>query len=124
MELWELVRFLHIVALAVFVGGQILLIVAIVPGLRGEPDEVMLRVAQRFGLASAVAILLLLATGIAMASHFARWGDSTLQAKLAVIALVGVLTGLHIAAPRARAVAIALTASSLLVVWLGVVLAH
>jgi hypothetical protein len=41
-----------------------------------------------------------------------------------VIALVGVLTGLHIAAPRARAVAIALTASSLLVVWFGVVLSH
>jgi putative copper export protein len=78
----ELVRFLHIVAFAIFVGGHIQLIVAIVPGLRGEPDEVMLRVARRFGGVSAVAILLLLATGIAMASHFARWGDSTLRAKL------------------------------------------
>jgi len=124
MEFWELVRYLHIVALAVFVGGQILLIVAIVPALRGQPDEVMLGVARRFGITSAAAIAVLLATGIAMASHFSRWGDSTLQAKLAVIVLVGVLTGMHIAAPRARALSIALTASSLFVVWLGVVLSH
>ena len=124
MESWELVRFLHIVALALFVGGQILLVVAIVPALRGQPDEVMVGVARRFGLASAVAIVVLLATGIAMASHLSRWGDDTLHAKLAVLALVGVLTAMHIASPRSRGLSLALTASSLLVVWLGVVLAH
>ena len=124
MESWELVRFLHIVALALFVGGQIMLVVAIVPVLRGEPDNVMLSVARRFGIASAVAIAVLLATGIAMASHYSRWEDDTLKAKLAVLVLVAVLTGLHIASPQSRALSDALAASSLLVVWLGVVLTH
>ena len=124
MELWELVRFLHLVALALFVGGQIMLVVAIVPVLRGQPEELMLGVARRFGVASAVAIAVLLATGIAMASHFSRWEDETLQAKLALLVLAVVLTGLHIASPRSRALSLALVASSLLVVWFGVVLSH
>src|SRR5688500_9683264 len=124
MELWELVRFLHVLGLALFVGGQIVLVVAIVPVLRGQPEDLMLGVARRFGVASAVALLILLATGIAMASHFSRWEDETLQAKLAVLVLVLVLTGLHIASPRSRAVSLGLAASSLLVVWLGVALTH
>lgn len=124
MELWELVRFLHIIALAVFVGGQLLLAMAIVPVLRGRPDDALRRVARRFGIASAVAVLLLLATGIAMASEFALWESETLQAKLAMIVLVAVLTGLHIATPQSLPVQIGLLASSLLVVWFGVELSH
>jgi uncharacterized membrane protein len=124
MELWELVRYLHLLALALFVGGQILLVVAIVPVLRDQREELMLSVARRFGVASAVAIGVLLVTGIAMASHFSRWQDETLQAKLAVLVVVAVLTGLHIATPRSRGISIALVASSLLVVWLGVAMTH
>ena len=115
MEAWELVRFLHVVALAFFVGGQIM-IVAIVPVLSGRDEDVMRAVARRFGLASGVAIAVLLATGIALASHFSRWQDETLQAKLAVLVLVGVLTALHIATPYSRAVSLALAGSSLTVV--------
>ena len=74
MESWELVRFLHLLALALFVGGQITLVVAIVPVLRGQPEDVMLGVACRFGIASAVALAALLPTGTAMASHYSRWG--------------------------------------------------
>ena len=124
MELWELVRYLHLLALALFVGGQILLVVAVVPVLRDQHEELMLSVARRFGVASAVAIGVLLVTGIAMASHFSRWQDETLQAKLAVLVVVAVLTGLHIATPRSRGISIALVASSLLVVWLGVAMTH
>ena len=124
MEAWELVRFLHVVALAFFVGGQIMLIVAIVPVLSGRDEDVMRAVARRFGLSSGVAIAVLLATGIALASHFSRWQDETLQAKLAVLVLVGVLTALHIATPYSRAVSLALAGSSLTVVWLGVALTH
>jgi putative copper export protein len=124
MEAWELVRFLHVVALAFFVGGQIMLIVAIVPVLSRRDEEVMRAVARRFGVASGVAIAVLLATGIALASHFSRWQDETLQAKLAVLVLVGVLTALHIATPYSRAVSLALAGSSLTVVWLGVALTH
>jgi putative copper export protein len=124
MEGWELIRFLHVVALAFFVGGQITLIVAIVPVLSRRDEDVMRAVARRFGVASGVAIAVLLATGIALASHFSRWQDETLQAKLAVLVLVGVLTALHIATPYSRAVSLALAGSSLMVVWLGVALTH
>ncbi|HEX5895111.1 MAG TPA: hypothetical protein VFY47_02200 [Thermoleophilaceae bacterium] len=124
MELWEVVRFLHVVALAFFVGGQIMLTVAIVPVLSGRNEEVMRALARRFGVASGVAIAVLLGTGIALASHLSRWQDETLQAKLAVLVLVAVLTALHIATPNSRAVSLALTGSSLTVVWLGVVLTH
>jgi putative copper export protein len=124
VEAWELVRFLHVVALAFLVGGQIMLIVAIVPVLSERDEDIMRAVARRFGLASGVAIAVLLATGIALASHFSRWQDETLQAKLAVLVLVGVLTALHIATPYSRAVSLALAGSSLTVVWLGVALTH
>lgn len=60
--------------------------------------------------AGAVAIAVLLATGTAMASHYSRWGDEALQAKLAVLVLAAVLTGLHIASPRSRALSLALMA--------------
>ena len=51
-------------------------------------------------------------------------GRRLLQAKLAVLVLVGVLTALHIVTPHSRGVSIALFASSLLVLWLGVSLTH
>lgn len=63
-------------------------------------------------------------TGVAMASRFSLWEDETLQAKLAVLVLVLVLLGLHIASPRSRAISLSLVASSLLVAWLGVALTH
>ena len=123
MEFWDAVRFLHIVALALFVGGQLVLVFSIVPVLRGD-ERAMTAVTRRFGVASAVAIVVLLATGAALASHFSRWQDETLQAKLVLVALVGVLIGLHIASPRSRVISLSLTASSLVLVWLGVVLSH
>ena len=127
MDGWLAIRFLHLLALASFIGGQLLLAVAVVPALRGDTagdDWRMRAVGRRFGYASLVALAVLIATGIAMASHLSRWGDDVLNAKLAVLVLVGVLTGLHIATPHSRGVSIALFASSLLVVWLGVSLSH
>src|SRR4029079_1996544 len=91
MDTWTLIRFLHIVALAFFVGGQLVLVVAIVPAVRrAGDDELMLAVARRFGLGSLVAILVLVATGAAMASHFGRWHDSVLPVKLMLVVLCGV----------------------------------
>jgi uncharacterized membrane protein len=124
VELWELIRYLHVLGLALFIGGQIMLVVAIVPMLRGQPEELMLGVARRFGIAIAVALAVVVGTGVAMASKFSLWEDETLQAKLAVFVLVLVLVGLHIASPRSRAISLSLVASSLVVVWLGVALTH
>ena len=124
MDAWTLIRFLHIVALAFFVGGQLLL-VAVVPVVRRHGGDAALRgVARRFGMGSLVAIVVLVATGAAMASHFALWLDDVLRLKLALVVLIGVLIALHIAAPTSRALSIAVLVATLLVVWLGVELTH
>ena len=122
---WTLIRFLHVVALIFFVGGQLVLAVAVVPAVRrhGTP-EAMRAAARRFGASSAVALVVLIATGAAMASHLHRWDSPVLQGKLAVLALVGVLLGLHVAAPNTRVLAWATLVASLVIVWLGVELAH
>lgn len=121
---WTLLRFLHLLAMAFFVGGQLLLVAAMVPALRGDEGSRMRSVARRFGMGSLVALAVLVVTGIAMASHFSRWGDDILNAKLAVVVLVGVLLAFHIGSPNSRAASIAVFASSLVVVWLGVAMAH
>src|SRR3954469_14415789 len=110
MTAWTLVRFLHLTAVALFVGGQLMLVVAVTPAVRGH-QEAMKAVARRFGMASAVALVVLLATGAAMASHYDRWGDSVLKAKLGVLALVGVILGAHIVIPKARGLSLALLAA-------------
>jgi uncharacterized membrane protein len=45
-----LVRYLHLLAMAFFVGGQILLAAAVVPSFRADPHRERLRaIARRFG---------------------------------------------------------------------------
>ena len=125
MDAWTLIRFLHVVALAFFVGGQLLLVVAVVPAIRRHGDQAALRsIARRFGVGSLVAILVLVGTGTAMASHFSRWEDHVLQVKLMLVVLIGVLIALHLAAPASRPLSIAVFVVSLIVVWLGVELTH
>jgi len=125
MDAWTLVRYLHVVALAFFVGGQLMLVVAVVPAMRRHGDDAAMRsVARRFGVGSVVALVTLVVTGAAMASHFARWQDDVLQGKLALVVLIGVLIGLHVVAPTSRALSVALFLASLAVVWLGVELTH
>ena len=67
---------------------------------------------------------MLVATGVAMASHLDRWHDDTLQLKLALVVLVGVLLGLHAVAPTSRVLSLTVLLVSLVIVWLGVELAH
>jgi uncharacterized membrane protein len=52
---WLAVRWLHVLAMALFVGGQLVLVVAIVPTLRGEHREQLRAIARRFGWASSPA---------------------------------------------------------------------
>lgn len=126
MDGWTLIRYLHVLGLAFFVGGQLMLVVAIVPVVRrlDARDEVMRAVAKRFAIGSLVALAVLLGTGAALASHLARWSDDALQAKLMLLVLIGVLTALHVVTPYTRAVSIAVVLTSLAIVWLGVVLTH
>lgn len=56
-ELWVGIRWLHLVAMAFFVGGQLMLAVAVVPVERRAPDPEHLReVARRFGYGTLAAI--------------------------------------------------------------------
>ena len=119
------VRFLHILALALFVGGQLALVVVVVPVMRRRgDDEAMRAMGMRFGIASVAALVVLLATGAIMASDLDRWDDGTLQIKLALVGVVLALTSLHAVLPNRRALSIAVFALSLAIVWLGVSLAH
>lgn len=125
MDTWALVRALHLLAMAFFVGGQLVLVAAVVPAERDAPDRERLRgVARRFGYGTLVAIAVLIATGAAMASEFDRWDDSELQAKLVLVAIVGVLVAWHIRRPTWHVIEAAIFVISLAIVWLGVSLAH
>jgi putative copper export protein len=124
VEGWELVRYLHLLAIALFVGGQLMLALVVTPALRGQDPALMRSAARRFGIASAVALVVIVVTGAAMASHFDRWSDTTLHWKIGLLVLVFVLTGLHTKTPYTRALSYAVLAISLVIFWLGVALAH
>ncbi len=124
-ELWLGIRWLHVLAMAFFVGGQLMLAVTVVPVERRAPDRERLRaVARRFGYGTLVAIGVLLATGSAMATRFHLWGDGTLQVKLALVALVAVLVIWHMRRPTMHVLEGAVFLVSLAIVWLGLTLAH
>ena len=119
------IRFLHVLALTFFVGGQLMLVVAVVPVLRRRGDPAAMRaIARRFGAGSLIALAVLAATGAAMADRYGRWSDSVLQIKLMFVVLIGVFVALHIAAPDSRWLAIAVFGATLVTLWLGVSLAH
>jgi uncharacterized membrane protein len=121
---WTVIRFLHLLGIALFVGGQLMLALVVTPALRGHDPALMRGAARRFGIASAVALVVIVASGAAMASHFDRWSDTTLHWKIGLLVLVFVLTGLHTRVPYTRAISYAVLATSLVIFWLGVALAH
>jgi uncharacterized membrane protein len=124
-DLWLAIRWLHVVAMAFFVGGQLFLAAMVVPVERRAPDRERLRaIARRFGYGTLVAIGVLLATGAAMASHFDLWGSGTLQVKLGLVALVAVLVVWHMRRPAMHALEGLIFIGSLAIVWLGLSLAH
>lgn len=124
-EVWLAVRWLHLLAMAFFVGGQLLLAVAVVPVERRSPDPERLRaIARRFGYGTLVALAVLLATGVAMATELRTWDDPTLHAKLGLVALVGALVVWHLRRPALHLLEAAIFLGSLAIVWLGISLPH
>ncbi len=125
MTTWELVRWLHLLAMAFFVGGQLVLVVAVVPAFRGDPDRDRLRaIARRFGWGSLAALAVLLPTGAAMADRFGLWDAERLHVKLALVAVAGLLILWHLRRPGQHWIEGAVFVVSLAIVWLGVTLAH
>lgn len=119
---WQAILYLHLLAMAFFVGGQLVFGIAVVPVLRGDPDPERTRmrgVARRFGYGSLAALGVLILTGWAMASHYDLWGSSTLQWKLGLVALVVALTLVHLRRPKLHALQGAILLTSLAIVWLG-----
>ena len=124
MTFWNGVLWLHLLGMAFFVGGQLMLAAVVVPVLRRLEDREPLRAAaRRFGIGTAIAFAVLIVTGVALASHEHRWSDSTLQVKLGLVALVGILIGAHMRRPEAHAPEGAIFVVSLAIVWLGIVVA-
>jgi uncharacterized membrane protein len=100
LDVWNVVLWTHLLAMAFFVGGQLFLVVAVVPVLGGDPDRTRIRaVARRFGWGSLVAVLVAAATGALMASHFELWSDDELQLKLGLVVLAAAFVAIHIKRP-------------------------
>ena len=124
MTLWNAVLWLHLLAMAFFVGGQLMLAAVVVPVLRGVEDGQPLRAAaRRFGFATLIAFGVLILTGAAMASHLHKWSDSTLQVKLGLVVVVALLIHFHMRRPTWHALDAAIFITSLAIVWLGIVVA-
>jgi uncharacterized membrane protein len=124
VTLWNGILWLHLLAMAFFVGGQLMLAAIVVPVLRGAGDRTALRAAaRRFGLGTLAAVSVLVITGAAMAGHDHRWSDSTLQVKIGLVVLVALLIAAHMRRPEWHVLDAAIFAVSLAIVWLGIVVA-
>jgi len=118
--LWQAVLYVHLLAMTFFLGGQLLLGLAVVPVERRNPDPERLRaIARRFGYGTLIALAILLVTGAAMASHYELWDSSTLQLKLGLVALALLLTVAHLRFPKLHALQAAILLDTLVIVWLG-----
>jgi uncharacterized membrane protein len=119
-DFWQAVLYVHLLAMAFFVGGQLVFGLAVVPVLRGDSDRERMRgIARRFGYGSLAALGVLLLSGWAMASHYDLFGNSTLQWKLALVGAVIGLTVVHLRKPKLHALQAAILGLTLVIVWLG-----
>lgn len=122
--MWNFILWVHLLAMAFFVGGQLFLVAAVVPVLKGKDDgEPMRAVARRFGYGTLVSITVSIITGAALATHENLWKNHQLSAKMGLVALVGVLILVHMKKPKLHALDGLIFIGSLAIVWLGVSLA-
>jgi uncharacterized membrane protein len=124
MSFWNGVLWLHLIAMAFFVGGQLMLAATVVPALRGGDREGLRSVARRFGWGTLIAIGVLAATGSAMASHYDVWSSTKLQVKLGLVGLTAVLVVWHMRRPQQHVLEGLVFIVSLAIVWLGISIAH
>jgi uncharacterized membrane protein len=124
-HVWFVVRWLHLLAMAFFVGGQMMLAAVVVPVGRRSTDRESLRlIARQFGYGTLVALGVLIATGTAMAFHLHLWGDGTFHVKLALVVGLGVLLAWHIRRSDLHVLEGIVFLLSLAIVWLGLYLAN
>ena len=124
VTLWNFVLWLHLLGMAFFVGGQLMLAAIVVPVLRGGADRAPLRAAaRRFGYGTLAAMAVQVGSGAAMASHYHDWSRSALQVKLGLVVLVFALIGFHLRKPEWHVLDALIFGVSLAIVWLGIVVA-
>lgn len=123
-DLWQAILYVHLTAVAFFFGGQLVLGAVIVPVERANPDRDRLRaMARRFGYGSLIALVVLVSTGVALASHLHLWSSNTLQVKLGLVVAVLGLTVAHLRWPGAHALQGGVLIATAAIVWLGLDLA-
>ena len=123
---WTILVFLHVVAMAFFLGGQIMLASTIVPVMRAEPaqPEKIKEIAQRFGIGSLIALGVLLLTGMMMASHFQLWDYGPFQVKMTLVIATIVAVILHMMRGGSHALMGITFLLTLATVYAGVNLTH
>ena len=122
---------LHVIAAAVWVGGQLVLAGMVAPARRTGGSEVVRALANRFAQIAWPAFVVLVATGIWNIAAVHPSGQTTawqvvLGVKIGVVVLAGVSAGLHqfATSPRGQAVWGALSGvSAISAMVLGVALA-
>jgi uncharacterized membrane protein len=118
---WTIMLFLHVIAMAYFLGGQIMLAANVVPVLiKGEDQSQIGSVARGFGMGSLVALGVLLLTGMAMASHFELWDDSQFQVKMALVLATFISVFVHMARGNSRFLMVLTFVLTLATVYAGI----
>lgn len=121
MDFWTVMVFLHLVAMAFFLGGQMMLAGTVVPVLRTNPDPTEMKsIARRFGIGSAIAISVSLLTGMLMASHYQLWDDADFQVKMTLVVLTLASLLAHMRFPKVHALMGLTFLLTLATVWAGV----
>ena len=116
----ELVLFIHVIAMAFFVGGQIMLAATIVPVERSNPDPARMKaIAQNFGWGSLIAIAISIFTGMLLASHYNLWSDGALHIKLTLLVLTFASLAAHMKFPKVHALMGLTLVLTLGIVWFG-----
>jgi len=125
IHVWFILRWLHLLAVAFFLGGQMMLAFVVIPAGRRYGNRESLRaIAHRFGQGTFLALLILAATGTAMAFHFHLWSDGAFHIKLALIAVLAGLLIWHIRSPEMHVLEAIVFLLSLVIVWIGLYLAN
>ena len=95
-------RWLHLLAMSVWVGGTLLIGVFVMALVRAGASAEQLRASARaFGMASGVALLVLLVTGIGQVHLLGwPWTYPRLHVKLGLVGAALLVTAVHIATAR------------------------
>jgi len=118
---WTIMLFLHVVAMAYFLGGQIMLAANVVPVLiKGEDQSRIGAVARGFGMGSLIALGVLILTGMPLASHFELWDNSQFQVKMGLVIATFISVFVHMAKGNSRFLMVLTFALTLATVYAGI----